>query len=394
MIYEPSDDTDLLLEQVTKYAHGAVLEIGAGSGVLAEAAAQKEEVRAVLAVDIDKDAIRHCQEHAVSKKIQWKVSDLFSAVTEKFDTILFNPPYLPYDRREDEEVRRVTTGGKRGYELTERFLNSVNEHLTRDGIVLLLFSSLTGREKINEILQNNLLDHEEISSRKIPFETLYVYKISKNYFDKILDDKGCRNIRRLAKGHRGLIFTANQKKGRFTRLLTIKIQRWDIAAKGTVNNEITMLKKLNKKGIGPILIDHGENFFIYEFVPGRFILDYLQSASKAETRKVLLDVFSQMYTMDVMHFNKEEMHHPVKHVIVTPRKKATLVDFERCKPTHKPHNVTQFCQFVTSALVQPILATKGIIIDKGEMMRRAAAYKRTLSKADYNAILALVQIFI
>ncbi|MBI5398842.1 methyltransferase [Candidatus Woesearchaeota archaeon] len=390
MIYEPSDDTYLLLEQVKRRACGAVLEIGTGSGILSEAAAQKEEVRAVIAADIDKNSISNCKRRSVSKKIQWKVSDLFSAVTERFDTIIFNPPYLPYDRREDEETRRVTTGGVHGHELIERFLNEVNNHLRRDGIILLLFSSLTGKEKVNEILHNNLLDYEEIASKKIPFETLYVYEISKNNFGRILDEKGLTNIQRLTKGHRGLIFTADKKKGKAARHLAIKIQRLDIAAKGTVNNEVKILEKLNKKGIGPSLIDHGENFFIYEFIPGKFVLDYLLSASKAETRQVLLDVFSQMHTLDSMYLNKEEMHHPVKHIIVTPEKKAALVDFERCKPTHKPHNVTQFCQFVTSAIVTPLLRKKGILIDKNAIIRLAAKYKRSLSKEDFQAITALV----
>lgn len=394
MIYEPSDDTYLLRSCVNKYATGKVLEIGTGSGLLAETAAQKKDVHSVLATDINRDAIAYCKQHCTSKKIVWKVSDLFSAVKGTFDTIIFNPPYLPYDSREDEETRQVTTGGKRGYELTERFLNAVNAYLTRDGIVLLLLSTLTGKEKINEILQNNLLDHEEIASKKIPFETLYVYKISKNHFGRILDEKGLMNIKRLTRGHRGLIFTADEKKGiqllRAPRRVTIKIQRWDIAAKGTVNNEITMLKKLNKKGIGPKLLDGGENFFIYEFIPGKFILDYFRSANKTGARNMLLEVFEQMRTMDVLHLNKEEMHHPVKHVIITPKKKAVLVDFERCKPTHKPHNVTQFCQFVTSALVTPLLRKKGITIDKQEMMRRAAVYKKSLSDEDYRIVVDLL----
>jgi release factor glutamine methyltransferase len=390
MVYEPAEDTYLILEEVKKYAKGKVLEIGTGSGIISTVASEKKDVKAVIAVDIDKKAIAHCKKTIKNKKIIWKVSDLFSEVKGKFDTIIINPPYLPFDRREDEETRLTTTGGRHGYELTERFLNSANDHLEKDGIIILLFSTLTNKEKIDEALANNLFECEIIATKKVSFETLFVYLIKKNKFSKILDDKRITCIRRLTKGHRGLIFVGRQKKGTKYQEVTIKIQRWDIGAKGTVNNETTVLEKINKKGIGPQLYDSGDNFFIYKYIPGEFILEYLSHANKKEATEIILDVFKQMRILDLMGLNKEEMHHPVKHVIITPQKKAVLVDFERCKPTHKPQNVTQFCQFVTGGRVAGSISKKGIIIDKKEMMIRAGKYKKDMSDTNYESILDLL----
>jgi len=48
--------------------------------------------------------------------------------------------------------------------------------------------------------------------------------------------------------------------------------------------------------------------------------------------------------------NKFEMHHPTKHILIKAgkpsRKTVVMIDFERCRWTEKPKNVTQFVQFL------------------------------------------------
>ena len=88
MIYAPSDDSFLILEQVKKYAKGKVLDMCTGSGILAKAALEK--TKDVTAVDIKEKAVNHCKKN----KINVIKSDLFHKVEGKFDLIIFNPPYL------------------------------------------------------------------------------------------------------------------------------------------------------------------------------------------------------------------------------------------------------------------------------------------------------------
>src|SRR3972149_2539655 len=104
MIYEPAEDSYLLSKFVGKLAFGSVLDIGTGSGI------------------------------QVKKELKVKKSDLFSNVKGRFDTIIFNPPYLPLDKREPLDSRLATTGGKHGYETLHRFFNDLNDHLTKNGI--------------------------------------------------------------------------------------------------------------------------------------------------------------------------------------------------------------------------------------------------------------------
>ncbi|MGM5484267.1 MAG: HemK2/MTQ2 family protein methyltransferase [Nanobdellota archaeon] len=167
MIYEPREDSDLLARNVNAYASGKVLDMGSGTGIQAKSA---ERAKEVLCADLDPEAVERCRKEGL-KSVE---SDLFSEIKEKFDTIIFNPPYLPEDPYMKD---KALDGGKEGWELSERFLREAREHLEDKGIILFLFSSLTGREKIDSILKENGYDHEQLDSMKLDFEELYVYKI-------------------------------------------------------------------------------------------------------------------------------------------------------------------------------------------------------------------------
>tara|TARA_Y100000310_G_scaffold285374_1_gene308793 strand:- start:1469 stop:2002 length:534 start_codon:yes stop_codon:yes gene_type:complete len=175
MIYEPREDSFLLQEQVKKLAKGKVLDIGTGSGIQAVTASKNKAVTEVLAIDIQEEVIDHCLRTIDNKKITFQESDLFSTVKGKFDTILFNPPYLP----DDAKVADLTLdGGKEGYEIIEKFLKQAKKHLEKDGIILLLFSSLTKKEKVDELIKKNTFKFTLLSQKHIFFEDLYCYLLT------------------------------------------------------------------------------------------------------------------------------------------------------------------------------------------------------------------------
>ena len=61
------------------------------------------------------------------------------------------------------------------------FLKVVTPYLAEKGIILLLFSSLTGKDKIDELIESNGLESEELCRKFLPFfEKLYVYRIRKS----------------------------------------------------------------------------------------------------------------------------------------------------------------------------------------------------------------------
>jgi len=168
-IYEPAEDSYLLQKYVKKYAEGKVLDIGTGSGIQAKTALQKG--LKVIAADINPEAVIYARK----KGINTVLSDLFSNLHGKFDTIIFNPPYLPEDKYEDEESKIATTGGKKGHEIIERFLRDAKNHLSKNGIILIVSSNLTG--DIERIFKKCGYSYEVLERKKIFFEILSVYKL-------------------------------------------------------------------------------------------------------------------------------------------------------------------------------------------------------------------------
>ena len=178
MIYEPQEDSFLLKKHISRYAQGNVLDMGTGSGLLAEEAARSRKVKKVVAVDIQRKVIAHCKKSIHNKKIEFRQSDLFKNIHESFDRIIFNPPYLPRDTRYPDVA---LDGGKIGYEIVARFLKQAKRHLNNKGKILLVFSSLTNRKKIDEHLQKNGFVAKCITYKDSFFEDIFMYIISKRH---------------------------------------------------------------------------------------------------------------------------------------------------------------------------------------------------------------------
>lgn len=145
-----------------------------------------------------------------------------------------------------------------------------------------------------------------------------------------------KNLKFLAQGKRAEVYTFEKNK----KVFCVKIKRKDSKAVGRLENEARFLKILNKHGIGPKLVESGQDYIMYEFVKGK-LFDI--NNSKNNLIKQILD---QCFVMDQLKINKEEMHHPTKHIFVFG-KKITMIDFERCHYSDKVHNVTQFFQYLS-----------------------------------------------
>jgi release factor glutamine methyltransferase len=380
MVYSPREDSYMLEEAVHDHAYGKCLDMGTGSGILAKAA--ERNAAFVVALDIDENAIKEARKF-LGPTILCEKSDLFDYFEEKkyiknkqfsrllsdlkFDTIIFNPPYLPDDKR----VKDVALdGGKKGTEVLEKFFAKVNAYLAEKGIVLIVFSSLTNKAKVDEIIENYMMVHEEIAVERIFFEELYVYKVQKSELLIELERKGVDNISYLARGRRGIVFTGTYKGMK----VAVKTKKKQSEAIGRMQNEANWLKALNKKGIGPKFLFSGKEYLVYRFIKGKFITDYVDFSTKKEILTTLKDIFKQLYIMDKMQLDKEEMHHPFKHIIVG--KKPVMIDFERCHKTLTPKNITQFCQFIISKTMSLALKKKGIIIDRKKIIMQAKQYKK------------------
>ncbi len=180
-IYQPSEDSHLmtntlkeklpkLLEENTNLK---MLEIGTGSGIHLQTASnsgiKKENI---FSSDINPDSVSHCS----LLGFNCVQSDLFEKFNEKdkFDLIIFNPPYLPEDKNEPEDSKLATTGGKKGNEVIIKFLEQAKNHLNKNALIFLIASSLAEKVDFNKLGYNE----KEIGCERLFFETLCVCELS------------------------------------------------------------------------------------------------------------------------------------------------------------------------------------------------------------------------
>jgi HemK-related putative methylase len=365
-IYEPQEDSHLMVECVKKYAKGSVLDMGTGSGIQGITALNVKSVKSVMFSDINPAALNYVKENSgleiskTGKPVLYRHSDLYAKIPEKFDTIIFNPPYLPDDEFDNEKL--ITTGGKHGHEIFERFLTDSKSHLNIDGTILLLLSSLSGKGEIDAKIRELGYTKNQIAKLGLFMEQLYVYSL------KITDSS-------IIKGHRGIVEICTKTIKGEDKLVAIKrslTEHYD------ASNEARFLKMLNKSGIGPKLIkvDKKNNALVMEYIQGERILDYFADkyVKKKQIKQIFEDVLMQLYSMDISRINKLEMTNPYKHIIIRDEK-PVMIDFERCIYTEKPKNITQFIQFLCSGKLQHILKEKNIQINSSKLMTIAREYK-------------------
>lgn len=93
----PRQDTEVLVEEVLKEKGGTVLDLCTGSGCIAVSLAKLGHFQQIDAADISVDALDIAKENAKRAGVQVRFyqGNLFETITQKYDIIVSNPPYIP-----------------------------------------------------------------------------------------------------------------------------------------------------------------------------------------------------------------------------------------------------------------------------------------------------------
>jgi HemK-related putative methylase len=154
-----------------------VLDMGTGTGIAAVFAADR--ATRVVAVDINPQAVRCARINALLNRVDDRVQvlhgDLFAPVQdERFDVVLFNPPYFVGEPRTDFE-RALRSG-----DLGERFAAGLAGHLAPGGRLLLLLSTDGDESGWLAALRANGFDHQVVAQRDLRSEVLTIHRIARH----------------------------------------------------------------------------------------------------------------------------------------------------------------------------------------------------------------------
>ena len=185
-VYEPAEDSFFLLDSLDVDSQHTVLEIGTGCGLIALACAA--EGASVLCTDINPYAITLVQknikenQHLLIGSVQIIQSDMFSAVKQdqRFDRIIFNPPYLPECSQSPLPnsywLDAATLGGKDGLTQTKRFILGLKSYLSEKGLAYTLISSFSDKKIVQKLLLETNLRYTCIKTLQLDNERLFVYQ--------------------------------------------------------------------------------------------------------------------------------------------------------------------------------------------------------------------------
>jgi release factor glutamine methyltransferase len=152
----------------------AVLDMGTGSGVCAVLAARY--ARRVLAIDINVAAVRcagiNARLNGVEDRVEVRHGDLFApAANERFDLILFNPPFLRGVPRDDRDR------AWRSSDIAERFAAGLAAHLKPGGCALVVLSTFGNPHVFLEQFERHQLRISVAAKRRFVNERLAALRL-------------------------------------------------------------------------------------------------------------------------------------------------------------------------------------------------------------------------
>ena len=160
----PRQDTETLVEQVLKIVKPGmkVLDLCTGSGCVLISVLKNVTELIGMGSDISKTALLVAKENAKLHEVdaEWVRSDLFDNITETFDVIMANPPYIPtgeilslMPEVRDFEPENALDGGADGLDFYRKITEQVKDYLNPGGYVYMEIGYDQG-EAVSELMRN------------------------------------------------------------------------------------------------------------------------------------------------------------------------------------------------------------------------------------------------
>jgi release factor glutamine methyltransferase len=173
----PKSGSLLLARHLPLQSGDAVLDLGAGAGLIGIIAAKRGH--RVVATDVV-PAYAECLRanallNGVGDRLTVRVGDLFAPVAEEsFDVIAVNPPQLPTppDREWQDPQSRVDNGGPDGWQVLDRIIQESPPRLAPRGRLIFTLFEFLGVERGMERLRAVGLEAQIVARGAQPFPRL------------------------------------------------------------------------------------------------------------------------------------------------------------------------------------------------------------------------------
>lgn len=144
----PRYETEILVDLIINdnSNNKKILDIGTGSGAISLALSKNLKDSKVIGVDISKNAIDLANENKIKlniNNVEFKESDIFSNIEEKFDIIVSNPPYInkedfeKLDKKLYYEPQNALYGGEDGLYFYKKIIKNAKNFLNKNGKIYL-----------------------------------------------------------------------------------------------------------------------------------------------------------------------------------------------------------------------------------------------------------------
>jgi len=166
----PRPETEILVEKaisiLSSIESPRFCELGVGSGCIAVSLLHSVPAAIAVVTDISPaalaDAKRNAKRHTVDRRIDFRQGDLFEGITDRFDMILSNPPYVADEQIEalqpevrDFEPRGALSGGFDGMDIIRRIVDDAPKFL-KPGGSLLIEIGFDQAARVKELFEQDL----------------------------------------------------------------------------------------------------------------------------------------------------------------------------------------------------------------------------------------------
>lgn len=144
----PRYETEILVDLIINdnSNNKKILDIGTGSGAISLALSKNLKDSKIIGVDISKNAIDLANENKIKlniNNVEFKESDIFSNIDDKFDIIVSNPPYInkedfeKLDKKLYHEPQNALYGGEDGLYFYKKIIKNARNFLNKNGKIYL-----------------------------------------------------------------------------------------------------------------------------------------------------------------------------------------------------------------------------------------------------------------